>query len=151
MKANSVRQLRARDTGSAAVETALAFSLMMTCVIAIVEFSLMLYTYSVYADAARYGVRYATIHGSDSSNCSGPSVGCVDPTSANVVSQVTSYASAYAAPLAGAAVQVSYPDIGGCTSPSRVIVTVTYTYGQIFQAPLKGLNFQVSSQGRILY
>jgi Flp pilus assembly protein TadG len=151
MSAARIDRLHLHDSGSVAVETALAFTLMMSCVIAIVEFCLMLFTYGVYADAARYGVRYATIHGADSTNCSGPTTGCGDPNATNVVNQVVQYAKAYTAPVAGASVQVTYPDPTGCTPPSRVIVTVTYTYGEIFPAPLKNIAFQVSSQGRILY
>jgi len=139
------------DSGSVAIETALSYMMMITCVLGIIEFCMMTYTYSVYADAARYGVRYATIHGSDSSNCSGPSSGCGDPTAANVISQVTSYASSYSTPLLGATVQVSYPDAGGCTPPSRVIVTISYAYASLFKYPGAAHNFQVSSQGRILY
>ncbi len=124
---------------------------MMTCVMGIMEFCVMTYTYAVYADAARRGVRYATIHGSDSSNCSGPSSGCGDSTGANVVSAVKSYASAYTNPISGMTVQVSYPDSGGCTPPSRVIVTITYNYAPLFHYPGTSHVFQVISQGRILY
>jgi Flp pilus assembly protein TadG len=136
-------QFRANDSGSVQIETALAFMLMMTCVLGIIEFCLMTYTYSVYADSVRQGVRYATVHGSDSSNCSGPTSGCGDQTGANVVSVVTSYAKQYTAPISGMTVQVTYPDSGGCTPPSRVIVTATYTYASLFKYPGSPHVFQV--------
>jgi len=142
---------KADQSGSAAIETALSYMLMMTCTLGIIECCMMAYTYGVYSDAARHGVRYAAIHGADSSHCSGPSTGCGDPTGANVVSNVTGYASGYVAPISGMTVQVSYPDVGGCTAMSRVIVTITYTYMPLFKVPGTSHVFQVSSQGRILY
>jgi Flp pilus assembly protein TadG len=146
-----VAGLKFDDSGSAAIETALAYTMMMTCILGIIGFAMMAYTYSVYQDAARNGVRYAVVHGSDSSNCSGPTSGCGDPTGGHVVDAVTSYARPYAASISGMNIQVSYPDTGGCTPPSRVIVTVTYTYTPLFKVLPSGLVFQVSSQGRIVY
>jgi hypothetical protein len=111
----------------------------------------MVYTYCVYQEAARDGVRYAIVHGVDNSNCSGPSTGCGDPTAGNVINAVSSFANPYAAPISGMSIQVTYPDSGGCTPPSRVIVTVTYTYTPLFHIMPSGIPFQVSSQGRIVY
>jgi Flp pilus assembly protein TadG len=140
-----------KDTGSALIETAVAYIMMMTCVLGIIEFSMMTYTYAVYADAARHGVRYATIHGSDSSNCSGPTTGCGDPTGAKVISAIKTYAQPFVAPISGSTITVSYPDAAGCTPPSRVIVNIAYTYVPLFRYPSSTIKFQVSSQGRILY
>ncbi len=139
------------DAGSSLIETAVAYLMMMMCVLGVIEGSLTVYTYAVYADAARHGVRYAMIHGSDSSNCSGPTTGCGDPEANNVVNVVTSYAQIYTAPVSGAKVSVSYPDSGGCTPPSRVIVTIKYSYYFLFRYPSLALNFQATSQARILY
>ena len=125
--------------------------LVFTCILGIIECCMMGYTYSVYADAARHGMRYATLHGFDSSSCSGPTVGCGDPTASNVVNDVTTYAARYAAPASSVMVTVSYPDTGGCTAPSRVLVTILYTYQPLFRFPGTATNFQISSQGRILY
>ena len=139
------------EHGAVIIETALGFMLIMTCVLGIIECCMMVYTYSVCADAARHGARYASLHGIDSTTCSGPGVGCGDPTAANVVSDVNTYASAYSAPAASMTVTVSYPDAGGNTPPSRVIVTIAYIYRPLFNVPGTPTNFQVSSQGRILY
>lgn len=139
------------DLGSVAIETSVAYIVMTTCVLGILGFTLMVYTYSVYQEAARNGVRYAIVHGTDSSNCSGPTTGCGDQNAANVVSAVTSYASAYTAPIANATVTVSYPDATGCKPPSMVIVTVTYTYVPLFKPLPTGLVFTISSQGRVVY
>jgi Flp pilus assembly protein TadG len=138
------------EQGSVMVETALSFFLIITCVLGIIECCLMVYTYAVYADAARHGVRYATFHGTDSTSCSGPSAGC-DSTAASVVSDVTTYASGYAAPASGLTVTVTYPDAGGSKASSRVIVNVAYSYHPLFNFPGTPTNFQVKSQGRIVY
>jgi hypothetical protein len=125
--------------------------LVMTMVLGIIECCMMVYTYSVLGDAARHGVRYATIHGAASSTCSGPTAGCTDPTAANVVSDVTTYAARFTPNLSGMTVVVSYPDTGGSTTPSRVTVTVSGTYLPLFRIPGSSQTFQVSSQGRILF
>lgn len=139
------------ESGAVALETALSFMLVMTLVLGIIEFSVMMYTYSILGDAARHGVRYATIHGAASSNCSGPSTGCGDTTAANVVSDVKTYAAKFTHNVSGMTVQVTYPDAGGSTTPSRVKVAITYTYVPLFHVIGTGAAFHVSSQGRILY
>lgn len=138
------------DCGSAVIETALAFMLIVTLMIGIIESCVMMYTFSVVAEAAKHGVRYATIHGSMSSNCSGPSTGCADSTGSNVVTDVTTFANQFVKNVSGLTVQVSYPDAGGSTAPSRVTVGVTYTYVPMFISGMRH-SFHVSSQGRILY
>lgn len=139
------------ESGSVAIETALSFMLVITLVLGLIELCVMTYTYSVLADAARHGVRYATIHGASSSSCSGPSVGCADSSAANVVNDVTTYANNFARNISGMTVQVTYPDAGGSTTPSRVTVGITYTYQPMFHVLGSGPAFHVSSQGRILY
>ena len=139
------------ESGSVAIETALSFMMIMTLVLGIIECCMMVYTYSVLADAARHGVRYATIHGASSSNCSGPSTGCADSSAANVINDVTTYARTFTGNISGMTVQVTYPDAGGSTTPSRVTVTIRCTYRPLFNFPGMSQVFQVSSQGRIVY
>ena len=143
-------RLVAEQAGSVMIETTLAYGVMVMFVLAIIEFSIMAYTYSAIAEATRQGVRYATFHGTGSSNCSGPSTGCADSSGSNVVSDVTQYASTFAGNITGLSVDVSYPD-GSSASASRVIVTAAYTYKPVFGFPGMAQTFQVSSQGRILY
>ena len=142
--------LASDQQGSAAIETALGLTVLITLMLGVIEFSMMTYTYAVYADAARKGVRYAVVHGNDSSICSGPSTGCTDSTATNVVNAVTSSVSNLSAQAASLNVNVTYPD-GSCAPPSRVVVTVSYTYQPI--SSLSGLNhtFTTTSAGRIQY
>jgi Flp pilus assembly protein TadG len=148
---NSLRQARIvlrQESGAAAIETALTYMMLMTCVLGIIECCMMVYGYSVYADAARVGVRYAVFHGSYSSNSSGP--GCTDTTGANVASAVTAYASQFTDPASAPTVSVNYPD-SSCTAPARVQVQITYTYHPLFHFPGTTVGFQTSSAGRIIY
>ena len=146
---NCFRILRDED-GSVLIETALSLMLIMTVVLGIIECCMMVYSYSVYADAARQGVRYAIVHGTASSSCSGPSSGCADSAGANVAALVKSYASSYTAPVAGLTVLATYPDHSSA-APSRVMVTVTYTYIPLFHMPGTSAVFTATSAGRILY
>jgi len=137
------------ERGSIMIETALGFMIMMTMVLGIMECSMMAYTYSVMEDSAREGVRYATVHGIDSSSCNGPSSGC-DATAANVVSDVKTYAQTFTGGLNTMTVTVTYPD-GGSTATSRVKVALSCTYQPVFHFPGAAHLLQVSSEGRILY
>lgn len=140
-----------RETsGAVAIETALGFMLIMAMVLGIIEMCMMAYTYAALEDATREGVRYASIHGTDSSNCSGPSTGCGDPSAANVVSDVKTYAGTYVGNLSGMSVTVSYPD-NASTATSRVQVAIVYTYRPLFNYPGISHQLNVSSEGRILF
>jgi len=145
-----IRRLGRGEDGSIVIETALGFMITMTMVLVIIECCMMVYTYSVLEDAVREGVRFASIHGIDSSSCSGPSSGCADSTGANVVSDVTVYAGKFVGNLAGMGVTVTYPD-GKSTPTSRVSVQIVYTYQPLFRFPGASHVLQVSSQGRIVY
>ncbi len=132
------------------VETTLAFMLLITLILGFIEFSLMGYTYSVVAEAAREGVRYATLHGTSSTNCSGPSTGCADSSGTNVANYVTANLTNYDGNVSGTSISVNYLD--GVSAPSsRVLVQVTYTYAPMFNLPGFAQKFQVNSEGRIVY
>ena len=136
--------------GSALIESAVGLSLLFMMVLGVTEASMMAYTYSVYADAARAGARYATIHGTSSTTCSGPSTGCGDSTAANVSSAVTAYVTGFTTEASDVNVSVSYPD-SSSAPPSRVVVTVSYKYKSMFALPVTSQTFSASASGRILY
>jgi Flp pilus assembly protein TadG len=137
------------EEGSSAVEFTLTFMVFFTLVLGIMEVCMMCYTYAVLEDAAREGVRYAIVHGSDSSSCQGPSTGC-DSTAASVKSDVSTYAQSFAGNLSNMVVTVSYPD-GTSTVLSRVQVSITQSYTSVFKVPGFNQSVTVSSSGRILY
>jgi len=137
------------DRGTVAIETSVGFMLMMAMLLGIMECSVMGYTYAVLEESAREGVRYAIVHGTDSSSCSGPSTGC-DATAQNVIDDVKAYANTFAGTLSGISVSVTYPD-GASTGTSRVKVSITQTYVSVFHIPGISQTLTVSSTGRILY
>jgi hypothetical protein len=141
----------ADQSGSVLVETSIAYMLGMTMVLGIIELAMMCYTFGVVSEAARAGVHYASIHGADSANCSGPTTGCGDPTAAHVVTQVTAFAATFIRIATPMTVTVTYPDTGGSTAPSRVLVAVSYTYHPLFGISAIGHVFNVAEQGRIAY
>lgn len=138
------------ESGSVAIETALGFMLIMAMVLGIIELSMMAYTFGVLEEAARDGIRYATIHGTDSTSCSGPSSGCADSSATNVSSDVTNYASAYVANVSGMSVTVTYPDAAS-TPNSRVQVAIAYQYQPLFTFAGTPPTLHVSAVGRIIY
>lgn len=148
------RRLQARsfgsEEGSLVVETALSLLLVIPMVFWLFEMCMLTYTYSVLGDAARQGVRYAIVHGTNSSNCSGPSSGCADASGANVTAVVQSAAAYSFHDLSQMTVQVTYPD-GSSAPPSRVNVTIDYSYVPYLQLPGIVHSVQFSAQGRILY
>jgi Flp pilus assembly protein TadG len=144
-------RFRLRDEdGSLIVESALALLVVLPMVFWLFEMCMLTYTYSVLGDAARQGVRYAIVHGTDSANCSGPSSGCNDSTGTNVVSTVTNNAAISFHNLSAMTVDVTYPDASSSPS-SRVNVTINYKYVPYIQLPGIAQNIQASAEGRIVY
>ena len=114
------------------------------------EMSMMVYTYTVIGAAAKIGVRYAIVHGTDNSNCSGPSTGCSDSTATNVTTAVTNYAKYSLHDVSGITVNAYYPD-SSSAPPSRVIVHVSYTYVPYINLPWTSPTLVASAAGRIVY
>lgn len=154
-------QLAMQEHGQALIEMALSLTLVLGTVFLVLEFSLMAYTYSVMNDAAREGVRYAIVHGTGNSNCSGPgglgplntAVTCGDTAGANVQNTVINYAASSLHTLPATAVTVGYPD--GSSSPltspmPRVTVTITYQYVPFIRFPGTAPTMTISSVGRIV-
>ena len=136
--------------GTALVETSLALLLAFPVMISAFELCMFTYTQAILGDAARVGVRYAIVHGSDSSACSGPSGGCSDKTAANVVQTVQHYAANSLSSLGSVSVSPSYIDASSAPS-SRIIVTVTYNYAPLFQFSAFSMAMSASAEGRIVY
>ena len=84
-----------------------------TVVFWVFELGWLMYTYSVLADAANEGVRYAIVHSGG------------DP--AGTQAKVKAFASTSMHDVSAISVSVTSPD-GTYAPPNRVRVTVTYTY-----------------------
>lgn len=133
------------------VETALSLIGAFTLAFMLFEGAMLIYSYSVVNNAAREGVRYAVVHGSDSANCSGPSVGCTDSSAGNVATVVKQYAALSFHDVSGMTVTVNYPDATQSDPLSLVTVTVDYTYIPFANLVSVNSSLSVTSQGRIVY
>lgn len=123
------RRLRG-ERGEAQVEFALSIMVVLVTIFFAWELLMAMYTAAVLADAAKEGVRYAIVHGSNSSLCSGPnpSSPCTyDAPAAEVVNTVKTYAQASLHNISAITVTVTYPD-GNNEALSRVEVTVIYNF-----------------------
>ena len=147
----SSRGLR-EERGQAQVEFALSIMVVLVTVFCAWELLMAMYTASVMADAAKEGVRYAIVHGSNSSLCSGPNPSnpCAsDPTAGEVVNTVKTYAQASLHDVSAITVTVSYPD-GTNDAPNRVQVTVTYSYVPYINLGFFTPTLRTKAAGRIV-
>jgi Flp pilus assembly protein TadG len=139
------------EGGAMLLEFSLSIWTLFLVTFLIFEFCMLVYTYSVLSNAAREGVRYAIVHGTDSSTCSGPGSGCGDPSGTNVTASVKSYASVSFHDISGMTVTPSWPD-GTATPSSRVVVSISYPY--IAYLVLPGFNpptMQVIAEGGVVF
>src|SRR5215469_10755389 len=88
-----------REAGQAMVEFMLVTTFIFLVFISVLQIILLMHAYNTLADAAKEGVRYAIVHGTQNSICSGPGdpttspvTTCTDPSGTNVVQVVTNFA-----------------------------------------------------------
>ena len=104
---------RRRQRGQSLLETAMMIVVIFTVLFWVFEICSIMYTYTVLADAANEGVRYAIVHSGGDSSGTTTRVRTFAATSMHNVSAMT--------------VSVTFPDTL-TTPPNRVRVTVTYAY-----------------------
>jgi Flp pilus assembly protein TadG len=141
--------------GQAQVEFALTVVFVMILILGSLEMFVLIYTYSVLADAAKEGVRYAVVHGTGvgTANCSGPGGGgvtCTDATANNVITKVTNYTSYSFHDSSAMTVTPTYQD-GSSVPPNRVRVTVSYIYQPIFGLGWPTVTVNAAAEGRIVF
>src|ERR1700731_465417 len=117
-----MRNNQCGQKGQAMIEFALAVLFLMVMIFSVVEFSMYMYTYTVLADAAKEGVRYAIVHGcgttpSLTSGTCPPA--CSDAPGSNVSTQVKNWARLSFHARRSMVVCRPYPD-GSIAAPSRV-------------------------------
>jgi hypothetical protein len=140
-----------REGGQATLEILVSLTVVFSLVFWLFELCMLVYTCSVLNSAAQQGVRYAIMHGIDSSICSGPDTSCTNQTPySNVQAVVTNEASASLHNMSAMTVTVSYPDSTAAVG-SSVAVTVTYTYVPYLNFPQLANALTFTSQGKILY
>jgi Flp pilus assembly protein TadG len=140
-----------QEEGQAILETALSLSVTISVVFWLFELCMFTYTCAVLNSAAQQGVRYAIVHGTDSSACSGPDSSCSDNSPyANVRAVVTTAAAASLHTISAMTVTVSYPN-GSAAPGNPVTVALVYTYIPYINLPGVGNTVAFSSKGEILY
>jgi Flp pilus assembly protein TadG len=137
------------------IEFALAIIILVLTVFSMVEVMLMIYTYNVMADAAKEGVRYASVRGAYSGVGIGPTA---KPSSTStcytntgpVYTQVQKFTSMSLHDTQGMTVTVCYLD-GSNKPPSRVQVNINYPIVPYFALPWTPPTVVAQSQGNIVY
>lgn len=165
-KTNSLRTWVAglkEQQGQALVEFLLTITFLVLLTVSVLEVADFIYTYSVMADAANEGVRYAIVHGIDSSSAAGPSSGTTstppctssNAASATSVTGVTAAVKNFAAfslhnvNTTGNKIYVCYLD-GNNKLNSEVEVTISYQY-QPFFFKWPAVTVFANSAGRIVF
>jgi Flp pilus assembly protein TadG len=139
--------------GQATVEFALTTVFIVLLVVSTIELIMMIYTYNTMAGAAKEGVRYAIVHGSNSSSPSGPSTGTSSDCSTNitgVTNAVQSYAKLSFHNVSAMTVSVCYLD-GNNQPPARVQVQIHYPYIPWFRRSWSVPQINAASEGRIVF
>jgi TadE-like protein len=150
--------------GQAQVEFALIIVFIMLLVLGSMELMSMMHTYSVLADAAKEGLRYAVVHGNNNSTPSGPSCPCADidgppappgstPGYGSGYGVVRTYAQYSLHDLTGLTVSVSYLDTANPPAnkpPNRVQVVVAYPYRPFFNLGWPTVTVNAAAEGRIM-
>ena len=107
---------QSNNGGQASVEFLLSGLLCVTMIFAAVQMIIFIYTYTVLAQAAKVGVRYAVVHGANNASPSGP--GNTTGVEA-AVNRIANYS--------GMTITVTYPD-GSNSPPNRVRVQIAYPF-----------------------
>ena len=154
---NLSRTSRIRERGQATVEFALMVTFLLILVVTFLEIVMLGYTYVVLADSAKEGVRYAIVHGTGMSNCSGPGtaatvppITCPDATGNNVKNAVTAKALYSLHSTITMGVTASYVD-GSSAPPNRIRITVSYPYQPFFGLGWPTVTVRAAAEGRIMF
>ena len=143
--------------------------------VGILQMILLMHAYNTLADSAKEGVRYAIVHGTQNSACSGPgdpilSVSCTDPSGQKVVDTVTNFASVSFQSISNTPnvdVSVSWNPADtngtcangvngscattGCSAPGCMVkVTVSHVYTPLFGLSWPSFPLNAAANGRIM-
>jgi Flp pilus assembly protein TadG len=150
---------RASERGASMVEFAMTFLIITFVLFPLIGFSFWVYAYNVMADAAKAGVRYAIVHGANSTVPSGPActsncttqASCTDNSAnvGNVQDEVKKWAKFSVYSTSNIKVTVCYLD-GSNTAPSRVQVKVSNPTTAFFSRLWSSAAITATAQGRIV-
>jgi Flp pilus assembly protein TadG len=176
----NLRSHRQTDAGQAMVEFMLVIIFLSLLFVSVIQIILLMHAYNTLANAAKEGIRYAIVHGTENTICSGPGnpnvspvITCTDASAANVVSRVTNFAALSfqnisstnngCTPTAGSGVNevdVCYdPNSANtnsiyahpCSAPGCLVrVVVRHTYRPFFGLGWPSFNLYAAADGRIM-
>ncbi|HEX3103455.1 MAG TPA: TadE family protein [Terriglobales bacterium] len=152
---------RRLERGQSAIEFALTIVILVVLLVGMLELTMFVYTYSVLADAAKEGVRYAIVHGANGTPSAGPTgvpqtssswTACSSSDSGtdSVVTAVQRYAALSLHSTSAINVFVCYPDKSNSPG-SAVEVSVNYLYQPLFGLGWPKVNVAANSAGRIMF
>src|SRR5579864_1540756 len=157
---NRQSRLRKRESGQAMVEFMLVIVFIFVLFVSLLQMILLMYAYNTLADAAKEGVRYAIVHGTGNTNCSGPGitgqVTCPDASPYNTLRQVVvNFASVSFQNVTLNDVNVSYnpggANGGACNKPGCLVqVTVSHTYNPLFGFSWARITLNAAAEGTIM-
>jgi TadE-like protein len=152
--------VKRKQRGQALVEFALTILFIFLLFVGMLEMIFLLYAYNTLADAAKEGVRYAIVHGTGNTQCSGPGlpsgsppVICPDPSGTNVQTVVTNFAGL--SMQSGSTVVVDYnpnnANLALCNVPGCMVrVKVSQTYQPFFGLGWPSVTLYAAADGRIM-
>jgi Flp pilus assembly protein TadG len=117
------------------LETALMSVVIFNVVFWVFELGWLMYTYSVMADAANEGVRYAIVHSGGDTSSAQARVATFAATSLHNVSAIST--------------SITFPD-GSSAPPNRVRVTVSYTYDPWLRQYITTPSMTTYAEGRMI-
>ena len=132
---SGIRYRWRRQSGQSVTEAAFILPLVFFVVFWIFELGWLMYTYSVLADAANEGVRYAIVHSGG------------DP--AGTLAKVKTFAGTSLHNVSAISISVTFPD-GNATPPNRVRVTVNYVYIPFLPKFITAPTMNTFSEGRMV-
>jgi hypothetical protein len=142
------------------VEFMLVIVFLLVLFVSVLQMIMLMYAYTTLADAAKEGVRYAIVHGTGNTNCSGPGitgqVTCPDTSPYNNVKQaVLNFAAVSFQSVSSNDVTVSYnPNSANgsdCNKPGCLVqVTVSHIYRPFFGFSWPNVTLYAAAEGRIM-
>lgn len=170
------RVSQGREAGQAMVEFALVSVFLFIVFMSFLQIIVLMHAYNTLADAAKEGVRYAIVHGTDNADCSGPGdstqnpvITCTDSSNNNVINTVVDFAAVSFQNVVSGDVTVSYnpqdsngtcangaclgaggnPN-AGCSAPGCMVrVSVSHTYLPFFFS-WPSITLNAAAEGRIM-
>jgi len=165
------RGTKHRQAGQAMVEFMLVIVFLLVLFVSMLQMILLLHAYNTLADAAKEGVRYAIVHGTGNSICSGPGnplsspvITCIDPPGQKVLNTVSNFSGLSFQNILATDLAVSYNPQDqngtcangpcantGCSAPGCMVrVTVRHTYTPFFGLGWPKFNLYAAADGRIM-